>query len=137
MATPQGAAPPPAPAPSAGVPLYKDPVILFIAGCSVVILIFLLWTIFTDKSSGSSGSSGSDVPRGPSGELPPTDKAPCDPACKCYSDVAPPKAYSPMALGTDTEYDQLQNKDNKTFCGFIKDSVRYGCEASCCSPACT
>lgn len=125
--------PPPVPEPAADVPFWKDPMILFIIVCAVGGLALVLWAIFSDKKSKKTGgeSAGSD-----GGELTPTEKAACDPACKCYSDVAPPKAYSPMALGTDSDYDQLQNKDNKTFCGFIKDSVRYGCDASCCSPAC-
>jgi len=113
------------------VPLWKRPMVIFGVIATLVVIGIFLWLVF-----GKEGSSTPKAPDDPSNPLPPVAKAPCDAGCKCYSDVAPPKAYTPMGPG-DVDYNDLQNKDNKTFCGFIKDGVRYACEPTCCTPSCT
>ena len=127
------AAPPQMPqAPALEVPMWKRPRVIFGVIFAIILGGFLLWLAFSDDGDSSAPKAAED----PSNPLPPVAKAPCDSECKCYSDVAPPKAYTPMGPG-DIDYNNLQNKDNKTFCGFVKDGVRYACEPTCCTPACT
>lgn len=118
-------------APAPQVPLWKRPEVILAVILALVVIGILLWLLFRNEVS--------SVPKAaedPSNPLPPVVKAPCNSGCKCYSDVAMPKAPTPMGLG-DVYYTNLQNKDNKTFCGFDKDGVRYACEPTCCNPACT
>lgn len=52
----------------------------------------------------------------------------CD-NCKCYNDSS---KYS----NGDNEYNRIQSKDNKTFCGKMVDNILYGCKENCCKDKC-
>ena len=121
-------------APAPQVPLLKRPEVIILGIFALVVIGILLWFMF-DKVS-SAPKAAADAAADPPRSLPPVIKAPCDPGCKCYSDVAQPKGPTPFGPG-DVYYNNLQTKDNKTFCGFEKDGVRNACEPTCCTPACT
>ena len=54
--------------------------------------------------------------------------------CKCLTDV---KARSPSSGPFDQEYQSIEARDNRTFCGFEQDGYRWACKPADCTPACT
>jgi len=132
---------PAAPAPVVGVPVTPAPAPpptksipwgLIAAGVFFILFFVFLFLYLRPKlkkpKSRGSGSSDADPPR----DLPPVADAPCDPGCKCYTDTAVNTANT-----SDKQYQELTLRDNTTFCGTMKDGVRIGCPAKCCTPACT
>ena len=53
--------------------------------------------------------------------------------CQCYSDIS---ARSPGSSPSTQADINLENRDNKTFCGYQKDGFLWGCKPTDCSPAC-
>lgn len=102
----------------------------------VIFILFVVFLVMYFKSSPPSTSSTSlksstTVAVDPPRELPPVTEAPCDPACKCYTDIE-----VNLENRSDKQYQNLTLKDNKTFCGTMKNGSRVGCPAKCCTPAC-
>jgi len=119
------AAPAPVPAPP---PTKSTPWGLIAAGVFFILFFVFLFLYLRPKlkKPKSRGSGSSDA------DLPPVADAPCDPGCKCYTDTAVNTANT-----SDKQYQELTLRDNTTFCGTMKDGVRIGCPAKCCTPACT
>ena len=97
-----------------------------IAGVISFILSIVLLVLYLRPRS-TSNSTPADPPR----ELPPVTEAPCDPGCKCYTDIEVNTGNT-----SDKQYQALTLKDNKTFCGTMKNGARVGCPEKCCTPAC-
>lgn len=55
-------------------------------------------------------------------------------SCKCLADV---RERSPSSGPIDPEYQSVEARDNKTFCGFEQDGYRWACKPTDCTPSCT
>ena len=102
---------------------------------AVFFILFVVFVFMYFKpslpSSGSGSAASPPPPVDPPRELPPVVEAPCDPACKCYTDIEVNTGNT-----SDKQYQALTLRDNKTFCGTMKNGARVGCPAKCCTPAC-
>jgi hypothetical protein len=89
----------------------------------ILVIIFVIIPAVTDQMqiSLTYGSPSTPPPTPPGG-------------CKCYSDVW---ARVPGSSPSDTRYQSVESKDNRTFCGFEKEGYRWGCKPSDCTPACS
>lgn len=103
----------------------------WIAAGMFFILFVVFLVMYFKPSLPASSSPSSASPVDPPRELPPVTDAQCDPACKCYTD-----AQVNTGNTSDKQYQALTLRDNKTFCGTMKNGARVGCPAKCCTPAC-